>query len=161
AASLPFASLSLDPPLAGLAAAASLIVVLGIHAWPAWRRRGSTRTGVRPADGAPGQVPSVPPATGARRATVGSRIHRRAAMALAGAVLVAGAVIVSRPAGAVRVTVLDVGQGDAILVEGSRGGRLLIDGGPDPARLMVVLDGRIPPWDRRLDAVILSHPHED
>ena len=26
---------------------------------------------------------------------------------------------------------------------------------------MVVLDARIPPWDRRIDAVILSHPHED
>jgi len=57
--------------------------------------------------------------------------------------------------------VLDVGQGDAILVEGSRGGRLLIDGGPDPDRLLVRLDARIPPWDRRIDAVILSHPHED
>ena len=56
---------------------------------------------------------------------------------------------------------LDVGQGDAILVEGSRGGRLLIDGGPDPDRLLVRLDARIPPWDRRIDAVILSHPHED
>ena len=68
----------------------------------------------------------------------------------------AGAVTVSRSSGVARVTVLDVGQGDAILVEGSRGGRLLIDGGPDPARLMVVLDGRIPPWDRRIDA---RHPH--
>ena len=56
---------------------------------------------------------------------------------------------------------LDVGQGDAILVEGSRGGRLLIDGGPDPDRLLVALDQRIPPWDRRIDVVILSHPHED
>ena len=73
----------------------------------------------------------------------------------------AGAVTVSRSSGVARVTVLDVGQGDAILVEGSRGGRLLIDGGPDPTRLLVVLDGRIPPWDRRIDAVILTHPHED
>jgi beta-lactamase superfamily II metal-dependent hydrolase len=27
--------------------------------------------------------------------------------------------------------------------------------------LLVALDRRIPPWDRRIDAVILSHPHED
>ena len=60
-----------------------------------------------------------------------------------------------------RVTVLDVGQGDAILVEGSQGGRLLVDGGPDPDRLLVELDRRIPPWDRRIDVVVLSHPHED
>ena len=69
--------------------------------------------------------------------------------------------MIARPAGIARISILDVGQGDAILVEGSRGGRLLIDGGPDPSRLMVVLDARIPPWDRRIDAVILSHPHED
>ena len=75
---------------------------------------------------------------------------------------IGGAVVVSRPSRRRRaITVLDVGQGDAILVEGSRGGRLLIDGGPDPTRLLVDLDRRIPPWDRRIDAVILTHPHED
>jgi competence protein ComEC len=57
--------------------------------------------------------------------------------------------------------VLDVGQGDSILVEGGRGGRLLVDGGPDPDRLLIELDRRLPPWDRRLDALILTHPHED
>ena len=75
--------------------------------------------------------------------------------------LVAGAVVAARPPARARITVLDVGQGDAILVEGSRGGRLLIDGGPDPDRLLVALDQRIPPWDRRIDSVVLSHPHED
>jgi competence protein ComEC len=74
---------------------------------------------------------------------------------------VAGAVAVTRTGGTARVTVLDVGQGDSILIEGSRGGRLLVDGGPDPDRLLVELDRRIPPWDRRIDALVLSHPHED
>ncbi|MDQ3127885.1 MAG: MBL fold metallo-hydrolase [Chloroflexota bacterium] len=60
-----------------------------------------------------------------------------------------------------RITVLDVGQGDAILVEGGRGGRMLIDGGPDPDRLLVELDRRLPPWDRRIDILVLTHPHED
>ena len=82
-------------------------------------------------------------------------------LALIVAVAVAGGVVAARPAAIARVSILDVGQGDAILVEGSRGGRLLIDGGPDPDRLLVALDRRIPPWDRRIDAVILSHPHED
>ena len=81
--------------------------------------------------------------------------------ALIVAVAVAGSVVAARPAASPRVSILDVGQGDAILVEGSRGGRLLIDGGPDPDRLLVALDRRIPPWDRRIDALILSHPHED
>jgi competence protein ComEC len=70
-------------------------------------------------------------------------------------------VVVHRPDGTTRITVLDVGQGDSILVEGGRGGRLLVDGGPDPDRLLIELDRRLPPWDRRLDAVILTHPHED
>ena len=48
--------------------------------------------------------------------------------------------MISRPSGVARVSVMDVGQGDAILVEGSRGGRLLIDGGPDPARLLIDLE---------------------
>ena len=80
--------------------------------------------------------------------------RRRACVA---AVVVTAA---NRPDGFVRVTVLDVGQGDAILVEGGRGGRLLVDGGPDPDRLLVALDGRLPPWDRRIDARP-DHPHED
>ena len=56
---------------------------------------------------------------------------------------------------------LDVGQGDAILIEGARGGRILVDSGPDPDALIVALDARLPPWDRRLDAVVITHPHED
>ena len=50
---------------------------------------------------------------------------------------------------ATRLVVLDVGQGDAILVESRTGARMLVDGGPDPDRLLVELDARIPPWDRR------------
>ena len=49
----------------------------------------------------------------------------------------------------------------SILVEGGRGGRLLVDTAGDPGRLLVALDARIPPWDRRLDAVVVTHPHED
>ena len=38
---------------------------------------------------------------------------------------------------------------------------MLVDGGPDPDRLLVQLDSRLPPWDRRIDVVVLTHPHED
>jgi glyoxylase-like metal-dependent hydrolase (beta-lactamase superfamily II) len=72
-----------------------------------------------------------------------------------------GVIAATRPSGGARLSVLDVGQGDAILVEGGRGGRLLVDGGPDPDRLLVALDARLPPWDRRIDAIVLTHPHED
>ena len=167
AASLPFASVTLGPPFDLAAAAAA---ALGLVALTWWRRRRSGRRGARMPHQAP--VPSrASPATraqrpaGARPAAAapkpGRTAGRAAIVALIVALVVAGGVVAARPAGIARVSILDVGQGDAILVEGSRGGRLLVDGGPDPDRLLVVLDERIPPWDRRIDAVILTHPHED
>jgi competence protein ComEC len=83
---------------------------------------------------------------------------------LAAAVLVAamaGSAFAARPDGSVHVIVLDVGQGDAILLEGDRGGRILVDGGPDPNLLIPALDRFVPTWDRRLDAIVLTHPHDD
>ena len=63
-------------------------------------------------------------------------------------------------AGSVRVVALDVGQGDAYLVD--VGGALaLIDGGPDPARLLDELGATLPPWHRRIDVVALTHAHTD
>jgi competence protein ComEC len=102
-------------------------------------------------------------------------VHRRPAHARAGllrrawpafvavalAAIVAGSVVAAAPDGSVHVLVLDVGQGDAILVEGNRGSRLLVDGGPDPAALLAELDRHVPAWDRRVDAVVLTHPHGD
>ena len=38
---------------------------------------------------------------------------------------------------------------------------MLVDGGPEPDRLLIELDRRVPPWDRRIDVVVLTHPHED
>lgn len=92
----------------------------------------------------------------------GDRRRRRlAAAALAVAIAGLGVGAARLPDGHPRVEVLDVGQGDAILVTGSRGGRALVDGGPDPDRLVAQLDARVPPWDRRIDLVIVTHPHED
>ena len=92
------------------------------------------------------------------------RVPTRYRWALAGAaflVFLSGSVVAARPDGSVHVIVLDVGQGDAILLEGDRGGRILVDGGPDPNVLMSDLDRYIPTWDRRLDAIVLTHPHDD
>jgi len=77
--------------------------------------------------------------------------------------LLAGLTLSARPAGDGRLHVwfLDVGQGDAILIESRTGSRMLVDGGPDPDRLIVALDEQVPPWDRRIDVVVLTHPHED
>jgi competence protein ComEC len=59
------------------------------------------------------------------------------------------------------VAFLDVGQGDAIWVQTPAGHRLLIDGGPSPATLLATLGRRLPFWDRRIDFVMLTHPHDD
>lgn len=63
------------------------------------------------------------------------------------------------PGDRLTVDVFDVGQGDAILVQcGSR--QLLIDGGPD-ATVLSKLGRAMPFFDRRIDAVLLTHPHAD
>ena len=72
----------------------------------------------------------------------------------------AGAAIVWPAPPDLRVRALDVGQGDAFLVEFD-GRTLLIDGGPDPARLLAELGASLPPWARRIDIVALTHAHAD
>ena len=151
AAAVPLASVSFDPATGAALGFGSAL--LGAAVVAARRRRG--RQVARPVDDA-SLDRSRPTAARPRPMPV-----RLAWAGLVVAVAVAGAVAITRPDGVARVTVLDVGQGDAILVEGSQGGRLLVDGGPDPDRLLVELDRRIPPWDRRIDVVVLSHPHED
>jgi competence protein ComEC len=68
--------------------------------------------------------------------------------------------------GRLRVTFLDVGQGDASLVELPEGPRILIDGGPGGARRFDVGERVLSPflWNRpvsRLHAVALSHADSD
>ena len=157
AADVPYASATLDPPSNVVAALGSVGAVAAVE----WRRRRPRRPlRHQPTPPDPMTMPGRKVAAHARPTRV-ARPTRLALIALASSIVLTAAVVVERPSGRPTVTVLDVGQGDAILVEGSRGGRLLIDGGPDPDRLLVELDRRIPPWDRRLDVVVLSHPHED
>ena len=57
------------------------------------------------------------------------------------------------------VRVLDVGEGDAILIENGNS-RVLIDGGPEPSRFGRLLD-RFALSGDTIDAVILTHQHYD
>lgn len=63
--------------------------------------------------------------------------------------------------GRLSVTFLDVGQGDAALIEGPQGNRILVDGGPSGATLKRALDRHLPFYDRRIDLIILTHPQAD
>lgn len=54
------------------------------------------------------------------------------------------------------LTFLDVGQGDAILVRDRE--TLLVDGGPQPERLLTLLTDR---GVRRIDVMLLTHAHPD
>lgn len=64
------------------------------------------------------------------------------------------------PPSALEVQVLDVGQGDAILVRAG-GSTVLVDGGPDPARLGRHLDRLGLGRDATIDVVLLTHAHAD
>jgi competence protein ComEC len=153
-ASLPFASVTLEPPwnlVGGLTTALVPALVVGARR----RLRSAPRTPTRASS-----VASPASATQRRPASRGSA-RRIVVAALAVSLVAVGLAVAHRPDGSTKVTALDVGQGDAILIEGGRGGRMLVDGGPDPDRLLIELDERLPPWDRRIDVVVLTHPHED
>lgn len=92
----------------------------------------------------------------------GWRPLRAAALAGVPMVALAGSAFVLMPSGPSRleVTVLDVGQGDAILIETPSGRNVLVDGGPGPAVVRGLSDALS--WrDRRIDLVVLTHPQAD
>ena len=68
---------------------------------------------------------------------------------------------VSIPDGRLHVWFLNVGEGDAILIQSPCKHYILIDGGPSPERVLKELGKRMPFWRRDLDLVVLTHPHED
>jgi len=64
------------------------------------------------------------------------------------------------PVGRLRVTFLDVGQGDAALIQAPTGERLLIDGGPTQAGPGVVA-ALSKAGVKELSLLVGTHPHED
>ncbi len=82
---------------------------------------------------------------------------------LAGLVIVNALVVVqlsARQSGVLTVSFLDVGQGDAILIEGPTGVNVLVDGGPDRS-VVRELPRIMGPLDRQLDMVVATHPDKD
>lgn len=99
-------------------------------------------------------------------ALVFRRRSPRLSVATVGAVLVVAVGAPLAPAPTVQsltLTALDVGQGDAILIEvpaqdGQPPARMLVDGGPEDTVASGLLRRR---HIRYLDAVVVSHPHAD
>jgi len=58
------------------------------------------------------------------------------------------------------ISFLDVGQGDAILIQqGSQ--QILIDGGPDTQKINLELSEKLPFWDRTIELMISTQPQAD
>jgi len=74
--------------------------------------------------------------------------------------ILATAAAATMPDDKLRVSFLDVGQGEAILIQkGSQ--QVLVDGGPSPQALALELGEKMPFWDRTIEMVVLTHPHAD
>ena len=84
-----------------------------------------------------------------------------APVAVLGAFLLFSQVSATRADGLLHVYVLDVGQGDAILVVTPEGRQVLVDGGPDPGVALAALGRHLPAGDRSLDAVVVTHLDSD
>ena len=63
--------------------------------------------------------------------------------------------------GLLLVSMLDVGQGDAILITDPTGYQLLVDGGPDNGQVVQQLEQVMPVFDRSINMIVLTHPDAD
>jgi len=83
-----------------------------------------------------------------------------ALLLLAGTLLYLGITLVKPADAALKLTFLNVGQGDAILAVTPKGQDILVDGGPNDS-VVAKLDANVPFYSHKLDAVVLTHPHAD
>ena len=65
------------------------------------------------------------------------------------------------PDNKLHVSFLDVGQGDAILIQTPNHQDILVDGGPSAQAISGELSKHLPFWDRTIELVVLTHPHTD
>jgi len=70
-------------------------------------------------------------------------------------------VALTMPDDKLHVSFLDVGQGDAILIQTPNGQDILIDGGPDSQKVNLELSKKLPFWDRTIDFVVCTHSQAD
>ena len=67
---------------------------------------------------------------------------------------------ISLAEGKLHIVFCNVGQGDAIFIKTPDNLDILVDGGPNDS-VLSCLGNNMPFWDKRLELVILTHPHAD
>ena len=87
-------------------------------------------------------------------------IEKRVATGLTMVVILASVHVSRLPHGRLVVDFLDVRQGDSILLSLPTGERVLVDGGPEQ-KVLEELGEVMPFLDRRIDLMVLTHPHAD
>jgi len=92
---------------------------------------------------------------------LGGLSRKRVLLPLAAVAVLAIIVAVDMPDDNLHVSFLDVGQGDAILIQTPYHQDILVDGGPSPRDVALALGKKMPFWDRTIDLVVLTHPHAD
>jgi len=76
------------------------------------------------------------------------------------AAILVSSLAVTMPDNNLHVSFLDVGQGEAILIQkGSQ--QVLVDGGPSPQAIGLELGKKMPFWDRTIELVVSTHPSAD
>jgi competence protein ComEC len=77
------------------------------------------------------------------------------------AAILVWSVALTMPDDKLHVSFLDIGQGDAILIQTPDGQDILIDGGPDPQKISLELSEKLSFWDRTIDLVACTQPQAD
>ena len=122
-----------------------------------WARRRWPRALLR------SDLPEFPTLRSLPKPRVSALLSLNAALLLTGSVLLAAILTFSAVSSGerFRVTALNVGQGDSFLIQAPGPATVLVDGGPDPDKLVLELGQRLPQWQRTIDLVILTHPDTD
>jgi competence protein ComEC len=67
--------------------------------------------------------------------------------------------VIATPDKQLEVSFLDVGQGDAILIQTPSRQQILVDGGPEPEAISLWLGKKLPFWDKSLDLVVRNNSY--
>jgi competence protein ComEC len=150
-ASLPISSIEVSPVDPVLIVVYYLVLAVAIWLGSNWRRlepqMSKTKTWLRSVAGKSAELfPRLP--------------KRWVIPPLLVLAILASVAATTMPDNNLHVSFLNVGQGDAILIQKGNQ-QVLVDGGPSPQAISLELSNKMPFWDRTIELVILTHPHSD